>query len=1002
VWLLAAPCPLCPQTLPIPLPDHARYAIEHFGERFGLGASTVFSLAQDRQGFLWIGTQTGVVRYDGAGVKKFGRESGLPGQVVEMVQAAADGHVWVRTRTGIAKFEHERFSSIPLPDSRASLRDIYQSFAVDSQGTVYIATGNGILSENLYGKTTNLYSSDAGHPVEAVVRGLDDKIWFAAGKNLSVFTPAAGKTELISILPGNDPVYALLPTCDGKIWIRTTHNLGLLDLRRAEAKPLWIGGDLPGTNGMGGPSLDRHGDLLLPTYRGLYQRTGNQWKIINRQNGLTSNAVASALEDRDGGIWIGSAGAGLDYWPGSKQWSGWTDAEGLPDALVLGVARDSLSRLWVATNTSLVVWDPATRKWNPWTSNGLAGAGVRQILRAPDGAMWALIPTKGLFRFDASSAHPKAQRVPTTASWQPRQISMGPDGAVWADGVNQLHSIRYSNKRFEINELAVPLEVLGSTSATSVSPDGVLWTAGPDGLSRHAKDQWQHFTSADGLLSNNIASVRALAGNEAWVGYPDEGAVTRLRVLSTGISVRHFPSAMCTLEKDAHNRVWLEMQEGAGVVSSDDHVSIFTQNDGLLWNDLNCDAMWQEADGSILLGTSKGLARYDPGQQFKALPHPTVVITSAQLGKRERVNDDAPSVSYADRTFHAEFAAPVFHDPDHVTCRYRLNGLESDFTETTLREARYPSLPAGAYSFEVSCGSSQLGWSQTAGYPFLIRAPWWESRWTHLAGLTLIAFLIAGIFRYRTRRMVQEREKLELAVAERSAELAKANQELQEVSLRDPLTGIRNRRFFETTIAADASQAVRAYRTEQAGYSRDHRDLVFYLIDIDHFKEINDRHGHQAGDVLLVEIAQRLNRIVRESDYLIRWGGEEFLAICRSADRDEAHHMAERILQAVGSTEFTLGTAGTVHRTCSIGWAPFPWMSSFQTEMPLQEVLRLADHALYLSKQRGRNQATGMLPAKNRPRQPYTKLEELLEEGGLREVRTTGPAIDEATLKAHV
>jgi diguanylate cyclase (GGDEF)-like protein len=276
---------------------------------------------------------------------------------------------------------------------------------------------------------------------------------------------------------------------------------------------------------------------------------------------------------------------------------------------------------------------------------------------------------------------------------------------------------------------------------------------------------------------------------------------------------------------------------------------------------------------------------------------------------------------------------------------------------------------------------------------------------TEIAGLGGVVLLVWGILwrRYRDRR---ENERLERAVAERSAELAQAYRELQEVSICDPLTGMRNRRFFQSTIAADASQAVRAYRGSEL-YSRDHRDLIFFLIDIDYFKEVNDEYGHDAGDRVLVQIAQRLNRVVRESDFLIRWGGEEFLVVCRSAERNDAALLASRILKAVNSADFDLGNERQLARSCSVGWAAFPWLPPACSDLSVDEVLRVADRGLYLAKQGGRNQAVGLVPTTTTPvmsasatsvpssnviarPQKYCSLEQLLEDKLIREIRTLG------------
>jgi diguanylate cyclase (GGDEF)-like protein len=995
---------------PPPLPGHPRYAIEHFGERFGLGAATIESIAQDAQGFLWIGTHTGVFRYDGESIRHFGRDEGLPGERVKLILTPPDGQVWVRTTKGISRFGQSGFNTLSLPEGTGALPDVYQSFAVDNAGTLFICTQRGLLQIGANG-TRYLVFGEAGteQPVhmQAVVSAPSGAIWFATDTGIGFFPAGSPNAHFISSLDlSADPVVALLPTADHKLWIRTASRVGIVELAEAATEPVWMSQPLPRANGMGGPRLDHSGKLLLPTNLGLYRWTGQEWQLIDHRNGLTSNATTAVLEDREGGIWIGAAGGGVDHWPGSKQWSGWTDTEGLPDALVLGVVRDQRDRLWVATNTSLSIWDPTDESWHWWTDNGLSGAGVTQVLLAPDGGVWAAFGSKGLYRFDAAASHPGAERVPMDtrefSTFFPR-IAVAPNGSVWTNGNNRLFEIQYEKGQFHIREQTVPAEQAGTSLTVSISPDGVLWTAGLGGLFRLVGGQWQRFEKKDGLLATTVTRLKAIAGDEVWIGYPDEGATTRFRVATDGhTSVQHVPHGLCSLGMDARQMVWLEMDVGIGIVPRDaavpnDALRVFTRHDGLLWDDVNCDAMWQERDGSILIGTSKGLARYDPGEEAQVLPPPEVVITSAVFGKTERLHDQNPQIRYADRSFLARFAAPIFRDPERVTCRHRLSPVETDFTGTTTREVRYPLLPAGSYRFEVNCGSPGVGWSETATYPFVIRAAWWQT-WPSMIGYAgVLVLAILAFVQYRTRRDRQARRQLELAVAERSAELATANRELEEASLTDHLTGVRNRRFFHAMIAPDASQVVRSH--QGPSFNREYQDLILYVIDIDHFKTVNDDYGHDAGDRLLVEIGRRLDQLVRKSDFLIRWGGEEFVVVCRFAQRENATILAERILIDIGGQDFDLGNGRVVRKTCSVGWASYPWMPPEKADLSVEQVLRLADHGLYLAKRKGRNQAIGILPANSIPpsHRRYRTLEELQEDGILVEFNTPGPAVRGAT-----
>jgi diguanylate cyclase (GGDEF)-like protein len=191
-------------------------------------------------------------------------------------------------------------------------------------------------------------------------------------------------------------------------------------------------------------------------------------------------------------------------------------------------------------------------------------------------------------------------------------------------------------------------------------------------------------------------------------------------------------------------------------------------------------------------------------------------------------------------------------------------------------------------------------------------------------------------------------------------ELRKSNKTLEEASMTDPLTGIRNRRFFSASIEGDVAQTLRAF-AECPG--RSDRDLVFYLIDMDNFKEINDVYGHDAGDRMLVETTRRIASAIRDSDVLLRWGGEEFLVVSRAADRRKADSLALRVMQAVRGEPFAVNASQPIRRTCSIGWAAFPWSEDNVTAMGYEEVLNRADRALGFAKRAGKDQVVGMNPA---------------------------------------
>jgi diguanylate cyclase (GGDEF)-like protein len=192
-------------------------------------------------------------------------------------------------------------------------------------------------------------------------------------------------------------------------------------------------------------------------------------------------------------------------------------------------------------------------------------------------------------------------------------------------------------------------------------------------------------------------------------------------------------------------------------------------------------------------------------------------------------------------------------------------------------------------------------------------------------------------------------------------ELKRTNNVLQEASLTDPLTGLRNRRYFLETIEGDVSYALRSYADNRDQRTR---DLVFYLIDADNFKEVNDHYGHDVGDRVLVEMSRRISSAIRHSDVLVRWGGEEFLILSRYTDRRDAKTLSARVLAAVSDTPFAVTNLNeTICRTCSIGWAAFPWLSTHPEIVNYEKVLNFADRALGEAKRAGKNRAVGFLPS---------------------------------------
>ena len=314
--------------------------------------------------------------------------------------------------------------------------------------------------------------------------------------------------------------------------------------------------------------------------------------------------------------------------------------------------------------------------------------------------------------------------------------------------------------------------------------------------------------------------------------------------------------------------------------------------------------------------------------QYGPIPQPVIktVLAGGQIYSGANI-----TLSAQQRDWQIGFTAPYYVQATSIQLRYKLKGYDNDWVDAgSRREAFYTNLPPDQYEFMLQVrGAGDYRWSEPANIAISLQPYWYETWLARVVLLLLLAAILWGLYRWRVLALAA-------LVAERTYELHQANQKLQQLSMQDALTGLSNRHYLDTNIKAILSRA-----------QRQSTPLIWALLDLDHFKHINDSHGHHIGDEVLMAIADILRHNSRGSDHLIRWGGEEFLLIFEAAD--DALLALERIQHAIRCYPWasTLGIHQGV--TCSIGAVAKPVNWDWQLS------LKLADQALYLVKQHGRN-----------------------------------------------
>jgi len=961
-------------------PFEGRFMFRTYGEDEGLSDLSVECVIQDRVGFLWAGTDVGLFRFDGRRFVKYDAEQGIPRTRIYQIYESPGGVLYVGTGSGLARRTGDRFSVIGMPNGLGPFAISHQGIAADAHGNVYVGTDHGLF----VGQADRFHpepgaGGGADDPVSAVHVDAKGDLYYARGGLLFFRKPGSRAEEIGRArgLPTEEALDEVQTDSEGRVWVRTLKHLYVL--ARGASRFERHDDGLPESSEVGRLAFDGEGKLLVPTVHGVAYEERGAWRVMGRREGLAADTALAAVVDAEGSLWVGLLGGGLTQRLGHGEFTNWTPLDGISHEVLWAIARqktrDGTGALWAGTEQGLNRIDQSGAIRVFTETDGLGGNTVNALEAARDGSLWAgswpggvtrLAPDGKARRYEAEDSPPDQFRVAA--------IHERTDGEIWIGAANGLYRLPAGSSSTRLERIAVGKERPDGVRGFAEDARGVLWAASKQGLLRLTGGAPRKFTHLDGLRQDFLSSIASAADGSIVVAYREPIGAEKIVVDGDRLTARPITTAnglvsnkVVLLGGDASGRLWIGTGSGGDVFARDwSRVRSFGRIDGMISEDLDQNAFLAEPDGTVWLGSSRGLIRYREAKSPAPPPDPGVVITDLRTGNRRLDPTRSAILEPGESDFSASWAGLTFLEPRKVRFRYRMVGLVDQYTETDLTEARFPALPTGDYTFEVVCVSATGQVSKRpAEVSLRVLAAWWERWWARAIWGLLAAGAVASVVRWRTRHLEADRSRLEEAVAARSAELAAANRELREASFTDSLTGVRNRRFFSTVIDEDVSRTLRVHATPPQRRPRN-CDLIFYIVDIDHFKDINDEYGHDRGDLVLAEVARRLTQVVRDSDRLIRWGGEEFLLISRDADRMRGDVLAERIMASVGSEPFSLNGVGaggpSVRRTCSVGWAPFPWFPDAPRTLAFTDVLKLADRGMYLAKQAGRNRAVGVVP----------------------------------------
>jgi diguanylate cyclase (GGDEF)-like protein len=943
-------------------PRLGRTAFRSYGPDEGLSSLGINHLAQDQDGYLWLGTDLGLFRYDGHRFLHLSRKEGLPADTVSYLWADPQGGLWASSGTGLAQVLGTKVRRVDgqggLPESAVL------SMARDASHRLWIAMGRkGLYREDRPGQFVQV--PEAARPWVLVqaprhegmfVFGPQDQLRLF--KNETVTQSWTRKEGL-----GLDPS-AALEDGEGRLWVLDRAGLFFKSLSDTRFRPFPHPVVAPGgqTRNL---VPDGQGGLWAATVFGLLHIRGTTYQALGAANGLPTKYAAAALVDREGSFWY--AAGGLYRELGLGAWANLTTEDGLPNDLVWNILRDAKGRLWAGTERGLAVLEGTRWRGLPATESMTAFS----LIPEADGSLLASGTGLDIIQVDPSARGVRVHRLPGLDPLKVGGLRMlrTRSGLLWVAAGNELLGVSSKGGRLQVDQrIAPPAGTQMSADVMLEDREGRIWIAGSSGLFEFHQGRWTRFGKQDGLLDDSLGGMVEAPDGSLLVCYRDSLGVTCLRRETQGIKVqRHYREAAGDLPTDAvfsihvepSGHFWLNTNLGAVQFQTGSYRT-FGRASGLLNQDMVQGAFFADPQEGLWFGSSGGLVRFDHLRFPWKLPLPQPTLSTVRFGARELGVGDRMGlrIQPRDNTFETQLGCLSFSREKAYKYQSRLEGLEQDWRVESIPQARFAALPPGRYQYQVrTLFDGQAGPVATLGFEVL---PRWYQSWLFrsLLALSLIP-LIGGISAWRNRRLRAQNEQLEAVVSARTLQLEEANRMLEDQMLHDPLTGLYNRRFLALTMPEQMARITRDLEGSKGQPFLGGHPMAFFLLDVDHFKRVNDEHGHGAGDQVLVELAHRFREATRDSDTVIRWGGEEFLVVARQLGTSDPPTLAERLRRAVEAKPFLIDSGVQLSLTLSVGFCPFP-MSNRLPTMPWDKGVMLADRALYAAKRTGRNRWVGL------------------------------------------
>jgi ligand-binding sensor domain-containing protein/signal transduction histidine kinase len=782
----------------------AGYARQAWVMENGLPQNTVQALLQTRQGYVWVGTEAGLARFDGIGFQVFDHNStpSLPSSDIRCLLQTRDGALWVGTSEGLARWKDGVVTAFTTRNGLPG--NVIRALVQTGDGVLWVWTDLGLA--RLSGE--RFVAGDDGLPGAAITAVLPDghggmrvetAQWTAVYKNGHWSSVAAFAGLLrdgisyLAALPGGESVIG------SKSAVEVIRGSGGVARAKDPVVRLRAGEELPG-NRIQALLADREGSLWIGTNEGLARWVGGKLQRLPITDPLATASVLSLMEDREGDVWVGTETDGLHILR-DQRFQTFDAREGLSSEAITTVVEDSAGTLWVGTQEDGL---NALRHDGSWIApEGVIGAGgapgggavrtytvndglvsdvILSLAAAPNGDLWVGTPD-GLNRI-----HRGGIDTFTSADGLPddfiRSLLVDSDGSLWIGTRRGL--VHWTDpamglggpRSHEQMRIYTQANGLGSDLVGAMTRDsnGDLWVATLAGLSRLHDGTISNYTTANGLSSDVVTALLPRADGALLIGTQDHGLdLWNGRKFSAVVNNGLTQTTIHAILDDGRGHLWFATGDGiarcdcngtggTGPLPGCSHWMEFGTADGLRSREMATNShpsAWRSRDGHLWFATPKGLVEVDPAHfPVNELPPPVVLERFAVDDVNQPLRGASPWLKIPAGHVHFEFdyAGLSFIAPQKARYRYILEGFDHGWTEAGARRtAYYTNIPPGRYTFRVQAANNDGLWNTTgAALSFELRPLFYQTVWFYALLLAAMAGGVVLLLRLRLRRAEHE------------------------------------------------------------------------------------------------------------------------------------------------------------------------------------------------------------------------------------------------------